>query len=510
MASVVQVFRAGEVLSYDDAVVTMLVAERLADGLSHLGAVLMPFPLLAMMPLATFDPLADSGIAGAVVSMACYVICNVLVYRIVRRLLRAESAAVSTIGAVSGTTVFALNPNILYLQSTPMADMAVCAVLLGAAHSLQLWAQAPHRYGHLVRAGLCLALGTLTGYAFWVLLPIAAVLVVLRVAHRERGKPLSVRRRRIEDNILVFGLVAVMGVVAWLSWNWLLSGGPLTFWSGANGEPDRLLPAVEPVTWNAEGGPVSLGLAVVASVPIALAVAAVPGAVALAASVRRTRRLLEVAMVFAIIAAGAWCVYAIDDEPRLVHTGPVPASVHSARAAVMAVPLVAILVAYLAARLAAFVPRVRTGAGSVLLVAAVAGAVTWAPDPAAVPRETSDSAADQQRLSKIFVSLYDDGDVLMATSGNERLALLAVPRRSLIDENLTDNTRWLRALSDPAAAQVRWIVMRCGDGPDYAEGARRSDNVCTAFAERPQALDGYRLMHRMDDESSYQIYRIRS
>nr|MDT0659379.1 hypothetical protein [Micromonospora sp. DSM 115978] len=520
------VFRSGEMLSATSSVVTMLVTRRLADaGPSELGG-LLPLPHVLMMPMAVLDRLTETGLAGAAVSMAAYVLCCLLLYRITSHLLRDRPAPVGILAGLAAAGVFGLNPNVLHLQSTPATEPPLYAALLGTVYFLQRWVTRPHDYGNLVRAGLCALLGSLTGYQMWLLLPVLGGLVLLGVLHRDRRKSRSVRRRRAEDVLLVFLPVTFAGVTAWLAWNWLVFRDPLTFWAGWNPAAVDLPPGIEPVTWNGDGTPAALGRDVLSAVGAPLVLAALLGAGLLAVAGRRARRSVEVAAVLIPLVLGPVCGYLIDDGIRLLRTGSGPNAAQDVLAGLGAVLPVAVLVGYLAGRVAtvgrlpwsrAATPTAAPGAvpagavGAVLLVGALAFAVAR---PVAPWREPADAPAadrmsDQRALSGSFASLYDGGDVLMATAGNERLALLAVPPDALIDENFADNGRWLDALADPAAVPVTWIVMRCGRQAHYGSDPRRSDNVCVAFTERPQALAGYDLAHQHTGESLYRIYRMR-
>jgi hypothetical protein len=513
VASFIQVYRAGDVLSRTDAVVQSLVTRHVVDGGDHrLGGFLPPLPQLLALPFASIARLSTTGVAGALISMAAYVVTCLLLYRTVRHLFRDRPEAVAGAAALLAAAVFAVNPSVLYLQSTPTTEMLQYATTLGTTYLLLRWGEAPQAYGYLLRAAACALSGSLTAYDFWPMLPLICALVLLVVWHRERGKSLTVRRRRAEDVLLTFALVAHSGVVGWLVWNWYLSGSPLTFWASGNAAEHPGPPGVERASWHAGIGPAQFAQAVQEAAPWYLALPAVAGAGLLAAWAWRARRVVEATVVIGTLAAAPCLAFAVDDAPRLV-SDPAATDVPLG-------PLVMLLLAVLMGCLVALgVGRItRPGTvgvvSTVLCVPLLAGAVLPSNEPAAL-RWASDGerartrAADQTALSEAFGAYYDFGDVLMATSGNERFALLAVPDARLVDDNFAGRTRWLRALADPAGAQVRWVVMRCAVDQQYGTGAGRSDSVCVAFMERPQALSGYDLVHRHTDESDYRIYRMR-
>ncbi len=119
----------GETIAYGDAKSHLLIARRVlfADtpGVGQLGGVWLPLPHILMLPLIWNNWAYYSGFAGSVVMMLAYVACRVLVYKFVWHLTRQRWAA------LCGTAVFALNPNVLYMQSTPMTELLMFATMMG-------------------------------------------------------------------------------------------------------------------------------------------------------------------------------------------------------------------------------------------------------------------------------------------------------------------------------------------------------------------------------------------
>jgi 4-amino-4-deoxy-L-arabinose transferase-like glycosyltransferase len=125
----------GLVLLPGDAVAHLHIARRITDsinpGFRQLGSVWLPLPHLLLLPFVQKLSWWQSGLAGAPPSMLAYILGAAGLYRLARYWLGAAAAAVAAI-------FYALNPGLLYLQTTAMneplflAEMIWTAVLLTA------------------------------------------------------------------------------------------------------------------------------------------------------------------------------------------------------------------------------------------------------------------------------------------------------------------------------------------------------------------------------------------
>lgn len=121
-------------------------------------------------------------------------------------------------GAVAAFT-FALNPNLLYLQSAPMTEPLFFACQCGMVAAIVRFAQTSSMTA-VALAGLAGCLGTLTRYDGWFLLPFAA-LAILVTAQRDRWKA-----------TLIFCMIAGAGPLYWLIHNRWLYSNWLEFYNG--------------------------------------------------------------------------------------------------------------------------------------------------------------------------------------------------------------------------------------------------------------------------------------
>jgi cellulose synthase/poly-beta-1,6-N-acetylglucosamine synthase-like glycosyltransferase len=216
-------FTRGETLVYGDAYAHLQIARRLFDnatpGLAQLGGVWLPLPHLVMLPFIWNDYLWRTGLAGSIPSMICYVIAAVYLYLSARRLTHNRRAS------FLGTLLFILNPNILYLQTTPMSELVLTATLTVACYYFLAWTQ-DQESKLLIKAAAAMFLATLARYDGWALFAILFVLVlVIGIVRRHRWS-------QIESSVLIFGILGGLGIGLWLLWCGLIFGDPLFFQHG--------------------------------------------------------------------------------------------------------------------------------------------------------------------------------------------------------------------------------------------------------------------------------------
>ena len=196
----------GYLLWWGDATAHLNIARRILDGRTpgyeQIGTVWLPLPHILMMPFAAVDGLWRSGLAGAILSSLSFVAAGLLLFLIARHCYDSEYAGWTAV------LLFALNPNMLYLQSLAMTEaIFVCVVLLTLYASLKERAWL---------AGVGLLAGTMTRYEGWILIPF----VVLYFFWRDRRAG------------MVVGLIASVGPLYWLGHNFVFHGDPLDFYHG--------------------------------------------------------------------------------------------------------------------------------------------------------------------------------------------------------------------------------------------------------------------------------------
>jgi hypothetical protein len=216
LAALWYVHRMDWTLYNPDAEAHLNIGRRIVDtrtpGYDQIGTAWLPLLHLLTIPLVLRDSLWQSGLAGAIPSAICFVMAGAFLFAAVRRGLRSSVASIAALG------VFALNPNLLYLQSTPMTE----AVFFGALAALLYFTILFRDTRSLLAAsaaGVAALAASLTRYEGWFLLPFAAVYLWIAGG------------RRIVPTIL-FCAIAGLGPAWWFAHNYWVYGDALAFYNG--------------------------------------------------------------------------------------------------------------------------------------------------------------------------------------------------------------------------------------------------------------------------------------
>ena len=214
----VYVNHSGWTLYYGDAEAHLDIARRVMDsrrpGYDQLGTVWLPLPHLLMLPLVRNDALWRTGLAGAIPSSACFVCAGVFLYAALRRAARSSAVALASLG------LLALNPNLLYLQATPMTETVALAALMALLYFTVLFHET-QSLAAVMGAGIASIAASLARYEGWFVIPFVALyfLIVGRGWKRFGAAAL-------------FCAIAVLGPLYWLAHNWWLYSNPLEFYNG--------------------------------------------------------------------------------------------------------------------------------------------------------------------------------------------------------------------------------------------------------------------------------------
>jgi hypothetical protein len=189
----------GLTLSHYDARGHLVVARRIVDsitpGWQQVGAVWLPLPhLLNALPIQ-FDVFYRTGFSAVAISVAAFAVATAAIAWIVRECTQSAWAAAAAVA------VFALNPNVLYLQATPMTEPLLMA--LTTAGVALLIGGAPARL-----TGMVLALACLTRYEAW---PITAAALAIGMWKEWRGGASIAEAARAMAAIAAYPAVAIAG-----------------------------------------------------------------------------------------------------------------------------------------------------------------------------------------------------------------------------------------------------------------------------------------------------------
>mgnify|MGYP006189414937 CR=1 FL=1 len=219
-------------LAYPDAVSHLLITRRVLDastpGAAQLGGVWLPLSHVLALPFVVDESWYHAGVVPSVVSMCAYVATAGWLYRI------GSARTGRRTGAVTAALVFCANPNVLYLQSTPMTESVLLACLAAATWHLLRWCR-DGGYRHLVATAVAVLGATLVRYEGWAFL--AAVAVVVGVCSWRRSRAKAEPWVLVRADLVFFGCLAVSGVVGWALWNAAIFGDPLNFVRGEFAKP---------------------------------------------------------------------------------------------------------------------------------------------------------------------------------------------------------------------------------------------------------------------------------
>jgi cellulose synthase/poly-beta-1,6-N-acetylglucosamine synthase-like glycosyltransferase len=212
-----------ETVLYGDAYSHLRIARSLFDnltpGITQLGGVWLPLQHLLMVPFIWDYTLWQTGLAGSIPSMFCYVLAAGYLFCTLRRLT--QQSATSMIGVV----IFLTNPNILYLQSTPLSELICIAAFAATTYYTLRWIQ-EGKTVWLIAMALATFAASLTRYDGWALfLALSFLLLVVGLLRREHWQ-------KIIAQSLIYTFVASLGIILWLIWCKMIFGDLLFFQHG--------------------------------------------------------------------------------------------------------------------------------------------------------------------------------------------------------------------------------------------------------------------------------------
>jgi hypothetical protein len=212
----------GLTLSHYDAKAHLVVARRVLDSLtpeySQIGAVWLPLPhLLNLLPVQIdwFYRTGASGVAFSVLSfgLGCYAIARIVL-----------QVTNSRLGALAGVVLFAFDPDILYLQSTPMTEPLLFGLTLLSVSLVIDWVSRGGDYEPKA-AGWALIAACLTRYEAWFVM--VALIALAWLALMRRGMPPLASLRAV-GNLAAYPALAIVAFILHSRFTigeWFVTGG---------------------------------------------------------------------------------------------------------------------------------------------------------------------------------------------------------------------------------------------------------------------------------------------
>lgn len=206
-------------LAYNDARSHLNIGRRVVDnlnpGLSQIGSVWLPlFHLLEVVTIWN-DFMYRTGLSGSIISMVAYVVGSIYLLKLCHLLGMRKWSSLAAV------TVYLFNPNLLFMQTTPMTESLLITTSIGATFYLLKWQQGEKLFD-LILAAFFVMLSTLTRYDGWFLLAYAVAtifLIILKNYGKEKAIGLSV----------LFTTLAGFGVFLWFLWNQAIFGDFMYF-----------------------------------------------------------------------------------------------------------------------------------------------------------------------------------------------------------------------------------------------------------------------------------------
>lgn len=201
--------RQGVLLAYGDAESHLNIAKRVVHsvtpGFAQLGGIWLPLPHVLMLPFVAIEPLYRTGLAGSIVSGAAFCVSGVFIYKTAQLLTNNRGAA------LVACAVFALNPNILYLQSTAMTELPLIAFFTLSTYFFIKFIQNDQDLVSLLAAAFFGFCATLTRYDGWFLVLFEAMSIVLLYGWRKQDW------NQLQGKLVLFATLAFFGIALWLA-----------------------------------------------------------------------------------------------------------------------------------------------------------------------------------------------------------------------------------------------------------------------------------------------------
>jgi hypothetical protein len=245
VAALLYYYAKQQLLLYGDAVAHLNIARRVVDNrhpiasYGQLGTVWLPLQHIAMLPFVWVNTLWQSGIAGAIPGMLAFVLGTLGIYRLV-------SARAGKSAAYLAAVIYALNPNLLYMQSTAMNEPIALAFFIWSlvfldeflravyppAPESQVAAPQLSSQKALEFCGITMYGGALTRYDGWFSATVLGLILIALFVRWCRQTANAQQRRAMTKSFVEVLLLNALVPVYWLVYTWAVSGNALDFING--------------------------------------------------------------------------------------------------------------------------------------------------------------------------------------------------------------------------------------------------------------------------------------
>ncbi len=213
-----------------DAVAHMAIARRLIDstnaGLSQLGSVWLPLPHLLIVPFVWRMAWWQSGVAGAFPSIGAYVFGAAGIYRLARVWLKPLPSLIALL-------FFALNPGLLYAQTTALNEPLCVAEMIWAVIFLVEYLRAldheeiARAVRMLIFCGLVLVAAVYTRYDGWIFATFTWIIAIAPLLRKR-----NLWKTGVGGAFVLFTVMLAAAPLIWMAYCQRQFGDPLDFLRG--------------------------------------------------------------------------------------------------------------------------------------------------------------------------------------------------------------------------------------------------------------------------------------
>ncbi len=512
VAATIYSYLNGHIIAYGDAESHLNISKRvihsLTPGLAQLGGIWLPLPHIMLVPFVASDFLWRTGLAGSIVSGVAFVISTLYIYKFVLLLTRHKLAA------VFAAALFAANPNILYMQSTPMTELVLIAFFALSGYYFVAYLFDPKRISNIVFAaffGFCASLSRYDGWGL--VLMEAAVLALYHVPWKRLREGWS----RLEGRLVLFSTMAFFGIFLWLTWGFLILGDPLYFthsefsaksqqnsWQ-ARGELPSYRDIGSALTYYSTTSTVTTGSIVT--------VIALAGFVLFAIDGRMRHRpliLLILAVPFIFNVATLFLGQSVIFIPNLT-PDTFEWNLFNVRYGLMMMPCAAIAGGYLFYRLSLFGYRRAFQVGLAVLAFAQVGIFALGKAPVITLEDgtygLSSLIAKNQDAERWFINNYDHGK-LLADDFSRAISIVHSPIEMKDVIYIGNKPYWEESLKEPEK-YARWIIIQEHD-PIWKNVWEDADTRARLFAyfQRVYTSSEVMIFRRTEDANENTLGKI--
>jgi len=494
-------FRHHDILLYGDAVSRIDIARRVIDskqrGIVQLGGVWLPLPQVLYIPFVAFPKLWHNGLAGSIVEMISFVIAGVYLYR------TGKYITGKAIGGLTAALILLLNPNILYMQSTPMSELLLIATILAGTFYFIRWFNEKDTFDLLKSSGW-IFLATWVRYEAWMVLVFCCAMILVKaLGHKGLYK-------KAEGQFLLFATVGFFGIALWVLWSLVIFHDILYWFNGpysANNQQDALAAAGQlPTKHNLILTFVTYFKALRMDIGTTIFIVGLVSLATLAvlAFVRRSKepKELRLAAVLLVLLSAPAALDLVSLYDGSINISTSLSSLAGTRYGLESIPFVAILISLALSQVKL---------ASLRIIATGALVATYLIMPLIVSLQspklgTNNSLFYSNKLATVVMTFRDNykgGTILASTSGNslDLTHAVGLPYRDYIQQG--DGTLWARALANPEK-YATYVISTSGSAGYLSPGEVYGDSY---VLHRAKYNKYYTLIY---DNNGYMIFALKS